>query len=102
LLKQIISRVGIPTPTCALSVYQTLWGESGYLEYIQKARVNFISNIEEDAPTLKVQTLMTQDNQWQCIIRESRYIHRDAKKLHIVTYLLGQSMDEGLPGVFLT
>jgi len=54
-----------------LSVIKHYGGKAGYLESIQKVRVNFISNIEEDAPTLKVQTLMTQDNQWQCVIREA-------------------------------
>jgi hypothetical protein len=29
------------------------------------------------------------------VIQESRYIHKDDKKLHIVTYFVGQSTDEG-------
>ncbi|HMH24843.1 MAG TPA: hypothetical protein VK563_23875 [Puia sp.] len=78
-----------------LSVIKHYGGKDGYIQSVQKVRSNFISSIEEDAPTLKMQTLLTQDNQWQCVIRESRYIHRNDKKVHIITYLVGQSTDEG-------
>jgi hypothetical protein len=70
-------------------------GKEGYINYVQKARAHFFSTIEEDAPTMKIQTLLMEDNQWQCVIRTSRYIHKDDKKLHIITYFVGQSMDEG-------
>jgi hypothetical protein len=78
-----------------LNVIKHYGGKDGFVDYVQKARTHFISTIVEDAPTLKLQALMTQDNQWQCVIRESRYIHRDNKKLHIITYFVGQSTDEG-------
>jgi hypothetical protein len=70
-------------------------GKDGYVDYVLKSRAHFYSTIEEDAPVTKIQTLLREDGQWQCVIRESRYIHRDDKKLHIITYLVGQSMDDG-------
>ncbi len=38
---------------------------------------------------------MTENDQWQCVIRVSRYFHREDKKYHFVTYFVGQSKDEG-------
>ena len=79
-----------------LSVLKHYGGKDGFIEQIQKVHARTVSSIEEEqAPEVKVVTLMTKDDQWQCVIRESRYIHREDKKFHIVTYLLGQSKDEG-------
>jgi hypothetical protein len=77
------------------SVIKHYGGKDGYIDYVQKARAHFISAIEEETPITKIQTLLTEDNQWQCVIRASRYIHRDDKKFHIITYFVGQSTDEG-------
>ena len=72
-------------------------GKDGFVDHIQKFHSRTVSSLGgEDAPEVKLMSLMASGNQWQCIIRESRYIHRDDnKKYHIVTYLLGQSKDDG-------
>jgi hypothetical protein len=78
-----------------LSVVKFYGGKDGYLEHIKTGRQRTVSSIDEDAPQLKLLNLMTANDQWQCLIRESRYFHKDDKKFHQVTYFLGQSKDEG-------
>jgi hypothetical protein len=78
-----------------LSVIKFYGGKDGYLEHIKTGRQRTVSSIDEDAPQLKLLNLMTANDQWQCLIRESRYFHKDDKKFHQVTYFLGQSKDEG-------
>ncbi len=77
------------------SVAKYYGGKDGYSGHVQQVRSYTISTIEEAAPELQMQTLVTLKDQWQCVIRLSRYFHRDDKKYHLVTYLIGQSKDEG-------
>jgi hypothetical protein len=35
------------------------------------------------------------NDEWQCVIRESRYFHQNDQKFHFITYLIGQSTDQG-------
>jgi hypothetical protein len=78
-----------------LTVLKHYGGKDGFIEHIQKMHPRTVSSIEEAAPEMGVITLMTMGDQWQCVIRVSRYIHREDKKYHLVTYFLGQSKDEG-------
>lgn len=78
-----------------LSVWKHYGGKDGFIEHIQKTYARTVSSIEEPPAEVHVMTLKTKDDQWQCVIRESRYIHRNDKKYHLVTYLLGQSKDDG-------
>jgi hypothetical protein len=71
-------------------------GKDGYIEHIRKGRLRTVSSLEEEmTPEMKVLSLRTEKDQWQCVIRQSRYFHRDDKKYHVVTYFVGQSKDEG-------
>lgn len=78
------------------SVWKYYGGKDGFIEHFKKIHPRTVSGIDEDYPQRSVITLMTKDDQWQCIVKVSRYIHRqDLKKYHLVTYFLGQSKDEG-------
>lgn len=77
------------------SVIKYYGGKDGYIGHVQQIRMYTISVLEEAAPELEMQTLVTLKDQWQCVIRLSRYFHRDDKKFHLVSYLVGQSRDEG-------
>lgn len=79
-------------PISAIKFYG---GKDGYIEHSKTVRQRTRSSIDEDYPQLKVLNLMTANDQWQCLIRESRYFHKDDKKFHQVTYFLCQSKDEG-------
>jgi len=78
------------------SVLKHYGGKDAFIEHFNKIHPRTVSGIDEDYPKREVITLMRGDDQWQFVIRVSRYIHRaDLKKYHLVTYLLGQSKDEG-------
>ena len=78
------------------SVIKYYGGKDGFIEHVKKGRKRTVSSIEEEKPEMKLLSLRTENDQWQCVIRQSRYFHReDNKKYHVVTYFLGQSRDEG-------
>lgn len=77
------------------SVWKHYGGKDGFIEHFKKIHPRTVSGIDEAYPERQVITLMTKDDQWQFVIRVSRYIHKDLKKYHLVTYFLGQSKDEG-------
>jgi hypothetical protein len=78
-----------------VSVLKHYGGKDGFIDHCQKIHPRTASNIDENYPDRKIITLLTKDDQWQFVIRVSRYIHREDGKYHLVTYLLGQSKDEG-------
>jgi hypothetical protein len=78
------------------SVIKYYGGNDGYIQHVTVGRLRTTSAIQEAPPELKMLTLETQKDQWQCVIRLSRYFHKgDDKQYHLVTYLIGQSKDEG-------
>jgi hypothetical protein len=77
------------------SVIKYYGGKDGYIGHVQQVRAFTTSAVDEAAPELQLLTLVTLKDQWQCVIRLSRYFHRDDKKYHLVSNLIGQSKDEG-------
>lgn len=77
------------------SVIKYYGGNEGYSGHVLQLRSLTTSIQDEAAPELQMQTLVTAKDQWQCVIRLSRFYHRDDKKYHLVSYLIGQSKDEG-------
>jgi hypothetical protein len=77
------------------SVIKYYGGKDAYIDYIQKGRVYRVSTETEEPAVLKPVHLLTENEEWQAVIEESWYIHRDGKKWHIITYLVGQSKDGG-------
>lgn len=77
------------------SVVKFYGGKDGYIEHIKTLRKRTFSDLAEDAPELKMMNLMTKNDQWQCVIRMSRYFHKGETAYHLVTYFVGQSKDEG-------
>jgi len=78
-----------------LPVIRFYGGKDGYIEHVKKTRLRTLSTKDEDYPAIKVVSLMTENDQWQGLVRISRFFHKDDKKFHQVTYFLGQSKDEG-------
>ena len=78
------------------SVIKYYGGKDGYIEHVQQGRTHRVSSEVEDAPVLTPLHLLTENEEWQCVIQESGYIHNDGKKIHIVTYFVGQSKDGGV------
>ncbi|HEY4060344.1 MAG TPA: hypothetical protein VGM30_00510 [Puia sp.] len=78
-----------------LSVLKYYGGKEGYIEHVGKFRPRTTSDIEEESPELKVLQMATVNSEWQCVIRQSRYFHKEDKKYHFITYFIGQSIDDG-------
>lgn len=77
------------------SVIKYYGGKDGFIEHARIGSMRTLSVLQEDAPQLQLLTLRTEKEQWQCVIRMSRYFHKEDKKFHQVTYFVGQSKDEG-------
>jgi len=77
------------------SVIKFYGGKDGYIEHIQKLRGRTKSEQAEDDPELKMLNLMVRDEQWQSVIRVSRWFHKEGTKYHQTTYFICQSKDEG-------
>jgi Neuraminidase (sialidase) len=78
------------------SVIKYYGGKQGYIDHILQGRWRTRSNIAENSPELKMlQLVNVLNDEWQCVIRESRYFHKDDQKYHFITYFVGQSKDGG-------
>jgi hypothetical protein len=77
------------------SVLKYYGGADGYMQHVYQLRGRTLSEQEEVYPALNVETLRTLNDQWQCVIRVSRYLHRDNVQYHYVTYFVGLSKDDG-------
>jgi hypothetical protein len=77
------------------SVLKYYGGTDGYIQHVNQLRSRTTSEQEELYPVFNVETIRTLDDQWQCVIRVSRYFHRDNIQYHYVTYFVGWSKDEG-------
>jgi hypothetical protein len=70
-------------------------GEDGYIQHVYQMRGRTTSEQDELYPVINVETLRAVDRQWQCVIRVSRYFHKDNVRYHYITFFVGQSKDEG-------
>jgi hypothetical protein len=79
-----------------VSVIKYYGGKEGFIELIRVTRQRTTSTIAEQSPELKMlQLLNVVNDEWQCVIRESRYFHKLDQKYSLVTYFVGQSKDGG-------
>lgn len=67
-------------------------GKKGFQEYILRARQISDSQIPEKTELVQILNDITE---WQCVIRKKRETTIDGKKAVIISYLVGQSKDEG-------
>jgi hypothetical protein len=78
------------------SVIKYYGGKQGFIEHIRTGRLRTVSAIAENAAELSlVQLQNVKDDEWQCVVRESRYFHQNDQKFHFITSLIGQSKDGG-------
>jgi len=78
------------------SVIKHYGGRDGLIEHVKTVRKKTVSSQEDEMPPeMSILSLKTENDQWQCVIRKSSWFHREDQKYHAVTYLVGQSKDEG-------
>ena len=67
-------------------------GNKNFREYFERARALTKSG---DPQTIKVIQVVHDSGEWQCVIRKTVETTIDGKKAHIISYIIGQSKDEG-------
>ena len=75
------------------SVIKHYGGKEGFIEHIRTGRLRTVSAIAEPSAELQMLQLMNvQNDEWQCVIRESRYFHQNDQKYHYISNLIGPSV----------
>ena len=70
-------------------------GKNGYIEYIRRARANYGDSLEETPEKLKLIQMINDIDEWQCVVEKTRETVVNGKKAHVVSYMVGQSKDDG-------
>lgn len=70
-------------------------GKNQFREYISRARSITVSNTEELREKCELVQLMNDGKEWQCVVKKTTETMVDGKKARIISYLVGQSKDEG-------
>jgi len=85
------------------SVIKYYGGKQGYIDHILQGRWRTRSTIAENSSELKMlQLVNVLNDEWQCVIRESLYFHKDDQKYHFITYFVGKARMAGRPGACST
>ncbi len=71
-------------------------GTKAFQEYVQRTRT--MSGAPENNAPVKTEIIQIVNEQleWQCVVKKTQETTIDGKKASIVSYLVGQSKDEGL------
>ena len=67
-------------------------GHKNFREFVQRART--ISN-EASSENIRLVQLLNNTSEWQCVVEKTSATIIDGKKAHVISYLVGQSKDEG-------
>ncbi len=68
-------------------------GREGYKQYVIRARAT--CNVQQKEKMELIQ-LINDIREWQCVVRRTRETVIDGRKAEVISYLVGQSKDEGL------
>jgi hypothetical protein len=70
-------------------------GKNQFREYISRARSTVAGALEEPSEKRELVQLVNDKSEWQCVVKKTRETMVDGKKARIISYLVGQSKDEG-------
>ncbi len=68
-------------------------GQHQFREYIQRTRA--ISGNEQMREACELVQLKGDNGEWQCVVKKTKETAVDGKKAKVISYLVGQSKDEG-------
>lgn len=71
-------------------------GKNGFQNYVQRAHAVYASENSESAEKTQLIQLENDMREWQCVVRKTRTTSIDGKKAAIISYMVGQSKDEGI------
>lgn len=67
-------------------------GYKNFREYVQRART---INSSESAEYIELVQIINHNNEWQCVVQKTSETTIEGRKAQIISYLVGQSKDEG-------
>lgn len=70
-------------------------GPAGYMTFTKRSFEASKAIIQENPETLSLMQLENDINEWQCVFERKRQYKVDGKITTILTYLIGQSKDDG-------
>lgn len=70
-------------------------GEEGYRQFAERSRSLDPHISKENPAKLEVIQVMNDISEWQCVIRKTRQTIIDGSRAYVVSYMIGQSKDEG-------
>jgi hypothetical protein len=70
-------------------------GKKNYMEYIQRARLINNSALEEQPEKIQVVQMENDTREWQCVVQKTCATMIDGKRAIIISYMVGQSKNEG-------
>jgi hypothetical protein len=70
-------------------------GKKNFGEYLRRARAINESELQEQPEQIKLLQLVNDISEWQCVIQKTRETSIDGRKATIISYLVGQSKDDG-------
>ena len=71
-------------------------GINGYTNHVQTARGLYGDSLQENPETVQILQLVNDIDEWQCVIEKRRETYSNGQKAMIVSYIIGQSKDDGL------
>jgi hypothetical protein len=71
-------------------------GKEGFREYIERARSISASMLEEKKGKIELVQIVKNIREWQCVVRKTRETIIDGRKAAVISYMVGQSKDEGV------
>ena len=69
-------------------------GKEGFTQYVKRVR-SINHDITEEKEKLELMQIINDIREWQCVIRKTRETIIDGRKASVVSYMIGQSKDEG-------
>jgi hypothetical protein len=70
-------------------------GKKNFQDYIERERTVITSDNESTPEKIELMQIQKEKDEWQCVIKKTTKTNIDGKKAFIISYLVGQSTDEG-------
>ena len=71
-------------------------GKQGYQKFIERSGKINAGNIAEKKEKLEFLQMVSEEAEWQCVLKKTRETFIDGRKAEIISYMVGQSKDNGL------
>jgi hypothetical protein len=71
-------------------------GKTGYLEHVRRTRTHYSDSLNQNPEKVRIVQISNDMNEWQCVMEKSRLTYAGGKRIRVISYLVGQSKDDGV------